>query len=132
MKSGLDRNLNAKHTGGHETHRMKYCLLLVFCILVVSPACLATSNSSDSSSKLEGNTEVENLTRVTKKWVELLDAGKLPGMTKEEHGNLSGYHLTESVKRNFLDSKVIDNNMLSDIKDCKDSYLVSVVTTRAY
>jgi hypothetical protein len=73
--------------------------------------------------------EVENLARVTKKWVELLDAGKLPGMTKEEHGKFSGYHLTESVKRDFFDSKIIDKNMLSDIKDCKDSYLVSVVTT---
>jgi hypothetical protein len=107
---------------------MKFRLLLMLCAVVALQVCLTASNT-DSTNSVGGNSEVDGLTRVAKKWVELHDEGRLPGMTKDEHGKLSGYHLTESVKKDFFDSKIIDKNMLSDIKGCKDSYLAYVETT---
>jgi len=112
--------------GGRDKHEAQFVSL--FCILMVASACVAASNPIAGSTNGIG-VEMDGLKRVAAKFVELLDSGKLPGLSKDEHGKMSGYHLTETLKKDFFDSKVIDQNMLSDIKGCKDAYLVYVEIT---
>jgi hypothetical protein len=107
---------------------MNHSLSVLFCLLIVVSVCEATSNPVVGSTN-SISAEADDLKKVAAKFVELLDDGKLPGLSKDEHGKMSAYHLTEAVKKGFFDSGVIDKNMLSDIKGCRDAYLVYVEVT---
>ncbi len=66
------------------------------------------------------------LPEVTKYWVSLLDKGELPGMSKDQHGDAEGYHLTPGVIESWSD--ILSKEMISDLKTCKDAYLIAIVT----
>ncbi len=84
--------------------------------------CRASSNSDDT------NQQTNDLKAVTGKFVELLDDGKLPGLSKGDHGNLNGYQLTDSVKKFLLDNNLLDKKMLHDVDGYHDPYFIAVDT----
>jgi hypothetical protein len=102
---------------------MKLKLFVILFMFSVLNACRATPEPNDS------NQETNDLKAVIQKWVDLLDAGKLPGMSKDDHGNTYGYPLNKDMKKLLLDKKTVDSKMLSDVKNYNNAYVVGTITT---
>lgn len=72
-----------------------------------------------------------NLSKVTKYWIKLMDANKLPELSAGEHGAANVYELTKDVRGDWLKTDVITKEMCSDIEKCKDAYLMAVKPDQA-
>jgi hypothetical protein len=101
---------------------MRYCSLIVLCLFILVHACHAdpVGDSPDQ--------ETNNFKAVAEKWVELLDDGKLPGISSFEHGKTYGYPLTKEIKKTLLDKGTVNQKMLMDVKDYRDSYILGAMT----
>jgi hypothetical protein len=99
----------------------KYLFFLLFLLCCLS-VCRASSNSDDA------NHQTNELKAVTGKLVELLEDGKLPGLSKDDHGDMHGYQLTDSVRELLLDKKLLNKKMLHDVDGYHDPYFVGVDT----
>jgi hypothetical protein len=98
-----------------------YALCLLF-ILSLTPICRADSDSSDTYA------ETNRIKAVAVKCAELLENDQLPGLSHNDHGDIHGYQLTSAMKKALVEKKLINDEMLDDVKGYRDSYIMGVVT----
>jgi superoxide dismutase len=111
-------------------------LIAVFCVSCESPR----QNQSQSDivrllpdlqqwySRLS-EAEMASWKKVATYFVGLMTDGKLPGLSKEDHGQANGYALTKEFRQAFGGSELINNKMIADADSCEgDSYLFYVTT----
>jgi hypothetical protein len=88
----------------------------LFCLLCCLSGCRSALSSDDAQ-------ETNNLKAVIQKCCELIDDGKLPGVSKDDHGELNGYQLTDSIKKDLIDKKIIP-----DVEGYRDAYVIDIKT----
>src|SRR5215831_12817789 len=121
-------------------HRPTYALILALHLSLI----LGTSCSSTSTDQSQRNfllrpevqqryaelykAESGNLQKVTAYWAALKDDDKLPGLSKEDHGQFSIYYLSPEIQSDWLRSKILDKEMISDVGNCKGSSYLAYVS----
>lgn len=75
------------------------------------------------------NQQTNDLKAVSIKLFELRDEGKLPGISANDHGNLSGFQLTEANKKVAVEKQWVTEDMLKDVRGYEKSYVIEMITT---
>ena len=72
--------------------------------------------------------EPANLENVATYWAALKNTNRLPGVSKNDHGQFCIYYLSSEMQREWLQSKLLDKEMISDIANCQSSSYLDLVS----
>jgi hypothetical protein len=73
---------------------------------------------------------VNNLKSVGEYYLKLLDSDTLPGLHKGEHGTAKFIEAPREVRPAWRDKGYLDDQMVSDISNCDNAYMVQVETDK--
>jgi hypothetical protein len=71
-----------------------------------------------------------NLENVATYWFALKNANQLPGVSKDDHGQFSAYYLSSEMQSEWLHSKILSKEMISDIANCQGSSYLDFVSPK--